>query len=87
MRHAGACIPLRVGPRNHENGITGRIINDEADAMAALPGVCLAIAARYGNGLKKNLPPQDGSRLCWRLSPVDNARARRRAAELRAASA
>ena len=65
MIEAMACgtpvLAFRCGsvPEIIENGITGRIVDNEAEAIAALPGILVAIAARYGNGLKRDLPPQE----------------------------
>ena len=65
MIEAMACgtpvLAFRCGsvPEIIENGVTGRVVDSEEEAIAALPEICLVIAVRYGNGLSKNLPPQE----------------------------
>ena len=62
MIEAMACgtpvLAFRCGsiPEVIEDGVTGKVVDSEQEAVVALPGICLSTAARCGNGLKKDLP-------------------------------
>jgi hypothetical protein len=55
VRHAGASIPLRFGPRGHRGWRHGQV--------AVLPEILSYDAARCGNGLKRDSPPQEWRRI------------------------
>ena len=39
MRHAGARVPMRSIPEVIEDGVTGKVVDSEEEAVAALPGI------------------------------------------------
>jgi hypothetical protein len=39
VRHPGARVPLWVGPEVIEDGVTGKVVDSEEEAIAALPAI------------------------------------------------
>ena len=76
MIEAMACgtpvLAFRCGsiPEVIEDGVTGKVVDSEEDALAALPGDRSTTAVRCGNGLIPCHGHENGQRLCQRLSSV-----------------
>ena len=69
MIEAMACgtpvLAFRCGsvPEVIEDGVTGKVVGSEDEAVAALPEILSMIAARCGNDLKIDLLPQKRPRI------------------------
>ena len=57
-------LAFRCGsvPEVIEDGVTGKVVDSENEAVAVLPRSCHMIAARCGNGLTIDLLPQEWPR-------------------------